>query len=199
MKKICAMLLLAGMVLSFSCKKEAKEEPKPQPPAPPQGQMSQAPAEMPGKVIPPEKFFKFQIDWLTLIKSHKQKFLDLVKVTKTKSPAFIDKVKEADTSIRQDIEQLAKKNNVEPQDFRKTASDQDAAKANQEYMEKHTEVGEKLKQLQNDIGKIDQATKTEIDRLKLTPEDINGKPPAQAPAPQAAPAPSAPSAPQGGK
>jgi cytochrome c556 len=195
------MLLLSGMVLSFSCKKEAKEEPKPQPPAPaqPQGQMSQAPAVMPGKIIPPEKFFQFQIDWLTLIKSHKQKFLDLVKATKTKSPAFIDKVKEADAGIRQDIEQLLKKNNVDAQDLNKTGADQDAAKANQEYMEKHTEVRGKLEQLNNDIGKINQATKTEIDRLKLTPEDISGKPPAQAPAPQETPAPSAPSAPQGGK
>ena len=66
-------------------------------------------------------------------------------------------------------------------------------------MEKHTEVGEKIKALQNDIQKIDQATKTEIDRLKLTPEDITGKPPAQAPAPEQSSPPSAPSAPQGGK
>ena len=86
MKKLCAILLLVGMVLSFSCKKEAKQEPQTQPPpAPPQEQMNQPPAELPGKIIPPEKFFQFQVDWLSLIKNHKQKFLDLVKSTKTKN------------------------------------------------------------------------------------------------------------------
>ena len=51
-----------------------------------------------------------------------------------------------------------------------------------DYIAKHSEIAEKLSQLQSEIGNIDTATKAEVERLKITQEDLMGKPSAPAPA-----------------
>ena len=192
MKKLLVALLVAGMVFGFSCKKGGKEEtktPEPtQPATPPQSTAPQASTlagntQPAGKVIPPEKFFKFEVDRLELLKKHKTKFLDLLKSSKTKNTALIDKIKDANKAIVADFMDLTKKGDINPFDYRKTNEDAEAQKANSDYIAKHTDITEKIRQLQSEIVNIDTATKAEVERLKITQEDLMGKPAAPAPAP----------------
>ena len=134
-----------------------------------------------GKVIPPEKLFQFEVDRLELLKKHKGNFLELLKSAKTKNSALIDKFKDANRAIVADIVDLAKKGDITPADYRKTNEDPEAQKANDDYIAKHSEINEKISQLQSEIVTIDTATKAEVERLKITKEDLMGKPSAPAP------------------
>jgi hypothetical protein len=174
MKKILVLALLVGLGLSYSCKKqEKKEEPQPAPTNPnPAPATPQIPQEPEGKVIAPEAYYQFEVDRLELLKKHKNEFLQMLKSTKTKNQALIDKVIDANKSIVSAFIALTDKDKITAPDYKKTNTDPEAKKANDEYIAKHPEIKEKMDSLQKEVVKIEDEVKAEVERLKITQEDL---------------------------
>jgi hypothetical protein len=184
MKKLLIAVMLVALGFAFSCKKgENKEPPAPTPPAP--APVTPPPAEMPaGKVIAPEAFYQFELDRIDLLKGHKNKFLQLLKSAKAKDKALIDKIVEANKSIVTDFIALTQKDSITAPDYNRTlcattgqgreckAAEPEAQKADQDFTAKHPEIQQKIKTGQNEVVNIEQQIKTEVDRLKITAEDL---------------------------
>ena len=190
MKKIVVAALLVGLALSYSCKKaENKEEPQPAPEQPKPAPITAQPGQEPeGKVIAPEAFYQFEVDRLVLLKDHKGKFLALLKSSKGKNSALIDKIIDANKSIVSAFIALTEKDKITAPDYKKTSTDPEAKKANDEYLAKHPEITKKKDSLQGEVVKIEDEIKAEVDRLKITQEDLMPKTAPQAP-PESSPMP----------
>jgi len=189
MKKLFFVILLAGLALGLSCKKKAESKPEPVA-SQPETLPGNPPAQMPeGKIIAPEKFFRFELDKMTLIKDHETSLLQSLKTAKSKESA-IARIKEGNKKLVEKAVAMTQKAEITPFDYRKTVTDPIAQKANQEYIMAHAEINEKLMQLQNEIRSIDQAAENELNRLKITKEDLMERPPAAQPG-SATPAPPA--------
>jgi len=191
MKKIVVAALLVGLALGYSCKKaENKEEPQPAPEQPkPAPDMPQPPQEPEGKVIAPEAYYQFEVDRLVLLKEHKSKFLSLLKGAKEKNSALIDKIIDANKSIVSSFIALTEKDKITAPDYKKTTMDPEAKKANDEYLAKHPEITKKKEALQGEVVKIEDQIKAEVERLKITQEDLIPKTAPQEAPPQSAPEP----------
>ena len=190
MKKIVVAALLVGLAFGYSCKKaEKKEEPQPAPVQPKPAPVTPQPEPEPeGKVIAPEAFYQFEVDRRVLLKDHKGKFLQLLKSSKTKNQALIAKVIDANKSIVSAFDALVEKDKITGPDYKKTIADPEAKKANDEYIAKHPEITEKIDSLQSEVSKIEEEVKAEIERLKITQEDLMPKANPQAP-PEGSPTP----------
>jgi len=180
MKKLLVVFLASGLALGFSCKKKS-EAPKPETQAENSAVQTQPPEQPEGKIITPGKFYQFEIDRLALLKTHKVKFLDILKGAKKKDGVLIGKIKEANKAIVADFIAMTDKAQINAFDYRKTTQDEAARLANEGYIKAHAEITEKIKQLQNEIVAIDTAAKAEVERLKIVPEDLMEKAP-EAPA-----------------
>ena len=128
-----------------------------------------------GKVLAPEAYYQFEVDRLFLLKDHKSKFLQLLKSANTKDQILIDKVINANKLIVSDFIILTDKEKITAPDYKKTNTDPEAKKANDEYIAKHPEIKEKMTALQGEVVKIEEEIKTEVERLKITQEDLASK------------------------
>ena len=190
MKKIVVAAMLVGLALGYSCKKaENKDEPQPAPAQPKPAPITAQPGQEPeGKVIAPEAYQQFEVDRLVLMKDHKGKFLKLLKSSKTKNQALIDKVIDANKSIVSAFIALTEKDKITAPEYKKTSTDPEAQKANKEYLDKNPEITKKKDSLQSEVVKIEEEINVEVERLKITKEDLMPKTAPQAP-PESSPMP----------
>ncbi len=193
MKRILILAMALTVALTFSCKKgqkEAKEEtPKPETQATTQaGNPAMPMPEKEGKMLEPEKFFKFETERLGIQKVQMEKIYKLLKETKTYGPELESKIRELTQETSDKFKEVGGKHDVAYEDLKKTFEDNAAREKFNAYLADHPDIKKQLDDFQGVLKKLSDDINAEMTRLR-PPE----------PQPPAAPQPGAPSQPNPSK
>ena len=172
MKKGIIWFLGLILLVSFSCKKEKKEpEKEVQPLAVPEAQVE-------GKIISPEAYFKFEKDRLSLQKDFQTKLLSLLKTAKKYDEELEGKISQMDQEGMNLFAKLQEKHNLVIEDIKRTIEDEGSRNSLQEYLNGHPEVKGDLEKIWGEIQEQAKLINVELNRLAPPPQPGAEAPPA---------------------